>query len=219
MCEFSVKLIAWLDGELPADEAANLARHVRVCDECRTQADVYGRVSETIDAYCDLALVSRAERRFKSRRWRPVLAATAATAAALLLFWLTGGDERLRALFSPAPDASPAIALKAPVVAAPTVEKMSAATAVAENRPKRVNSQRLEHGPEALKIAPIRNANWFPGEAPVYIAIPADALFPPGAFPEGVGFVADVNLRADGSAQRLRLQPQLVGFQTRGTRP
>jgi hypothetical protein len=94
---------------------------------------------------------------------------------------------------------------------------MSTAASVAEKRPKQVNTQRLPHRPGP--ISPNRNANWFPTEAPVYIAIPADALFPPGAFPEGVGFVADVNLRPDGSAQRLRLQPQLVGFQTRGTRP
>ena len=30
MCEFSGKLIAWLDRELPASEAADVERHVRI---------------------------------------------------------------------------------------------------------------------------------------------------------------------------------------------
>lgn len=218
MCEFSVRLIAWLDHELPAEQAAKVERHVRVCHECRTEVEVYRQVSETIDAYCDAALVMRVGRR-SNRFWRPVLAATAAAAAAVLLFSLPRTEERLRALFSLAPDGIPAIALKMPAVPVPGVEKKSTAASPTEKRPKRVSHRRLQDKPGPLPISPDRNANWFPIDAPVSIAIPADALFPPGAFPEGVGFVADVNLRADGSAQRLRLQPQLVGFQTRGTRP
>jgi hypothetical protein len=39
----------------------------------------------------------------------------------------------------------------------------------------------------------------------VQIAIPADAMFPPGAVPEGVTYIANVSL-TDGSVQGIRLQ-------------
>jgi Putative zinc-finger len=217
MCEFSDKLIAWLDQELPAERAAKVARHVLECASCRGEVGLYRELGETIDAYCDRALASQAKRRYRPLLWRPRYAAPSFAAAAVLLFFLIGPVERLRPLFSPMPDGAPAIAFRAPGVPAPAVEKMSAAAGGARKTPKQVNS--LRQGPVPLTVSPNRNANWLPNEAPVYIAIPADALFAPGAFPEGVGFVADVNWRPDGSAQRLRLQPQLVGFQTKGTRP
>lgn len=217
MCEFSDKLIAWLDQELPADRAAKVVRHVLECASCRGEVELYRELGETIDAYCDRALAAQAKRRSGPLLWRPRYAAPSFAAAAVLLFFLIGPVERLRSLFSPMPDGAPAIAFRAPGAPAPAVEKMSAAAGGARKTPKRVNS--LRQGPVPLTVSPNRNANWLPNEAPVYIAIPADALFAPGAFPEGVGFVADVNWRPDGSAQRLRLQPQLVGFQTKGTRP
>jgi hypothetical protein len=56
-------------------------------------------------------------------------------------------------------------------------------------------------------------------EPAVEIAIPADAIFPPGAVPEGVGFTADVTIAPDGSARQVRLRPQLTEFERRPTRP
>lgn len=217
MCEFSEKLIAWLDQELPPEQAVNVAQHLRACAECRSQVGLYRQLSETIEAYCNAALIAKAKRRSSPRVWRPAFAVTAAAAAAVLLFFLTRPDEYLRSRFSPAPDGVPAIAIKAPVLPPPALEKRSTAT-IARKTSNRVgmNSPRRSAPPPP---SPSHDENWLPSEAPVYIAIPADALFPPGTFPEGVGFVADVNLRPDGSAQRLRLQPQLVGFQRRGTRP
>ena len=85
--------------------------------------------------------------------------------------------------------------------------------------PNSVRKPPLAHPSVSVTETPKRGENLWPNQAPVYIAIPADALFPPGALPEGVAFVADVNLRPDGSAQRLQLQPQLVGFQRRGAQP
>src|SRR5215470_1220494 len=63
MCEFSEKLIAWLDQELAAEDAANVARHIDICAECRTQVAAYRQVSETIEAYCDAALACKAKHR------------------------------------------------------------------------------------------------------------------------------------------------------------
>jgi anti-sigma factor RsiW len=50
-------------------------------------------------------------------------------------------------------------------------------------------------------------ASWTPAEPAIQIAIPAAAMFPPGAVPEGLTFIADVTIAADGSAERLRLRP------------
>jgi hypothetical protein len=214
MCEFSEKLVAWLDQELSVEEAANVAQHLWACAECRDQVVAYRHLSETIDAYCDAALVSEARRRLKARVWRPVLTAAAVAAAVLFIFFL-GFRERLQSPFFPKPDGAPAIARKVPPVPATALEKLSTA-ATAETTPSRLSNHRPQRKSAAPAPSPNRNENWLPNEAPVYIAIPADALFPPGALPEGVGFVADVNLRPDGSPQRLRLQPQLVGLQRRG---
>jgi hypothetical protein len=49
--------------------------------------------------------------------------------------------------------------------------------------------------------------NWAPSAPAIQIAFPAEAIFPPGAVPQGFDFVADVSIAADGSAQQLNLRP------------
>ena len=53
MCDVSGKLIAWMDGELPENEAAYVERHIRDCSECRRCAEAYTCVSRLVIAYCD----------------------------------------------------------------------------------------------------------------------------------------------------------------------
>jgi anti-sigma factor RsiW len=89
MCEFSDKLIAWLDQELPADRAAKVARHVLECASCREEVELYRELGETIDAYCDRALAAQAKRRSGPLLWRPRYAAPSFAAAAVLLFFLS----------------------------------------------------------------------------------------------------------------------------------
>ena len=71
--------------------------------------------------------------------------------------------------------------------------------------------------PAIKPITPIRRAhaashrkapieNWAMAEPAIQIAIPADAMFPPGAVPEGATYVANLSL-TDGSVQGIRLQP------------
>ena len=38
MCDFSGNLVAWMDGELAGDEAAEVERHVEACAECRERS-------------------------------------------------------------------------------------------------------------------------------------------------------------------------------------
>jgi len=58
-------------------------------------------------------------------------------------------------------------------------------------------------------IAPMKppNTNWALAEPSIQIAIPVEAMFPPGAVPEGITFIADLSVAADGSVEGLRLQP------------
>ena len=45
MCEYSGRLIAWLDRELPDEEATNVAWHLGQCAECRQAVRAYEEVS------------------------------------------------------------------------------------------------------------------------------------------------------------------------------
>lgn len=194
MCNFSGKLIAWLDRELPQNEAADVERHVRTCVECANNLGLYSRVSSAFDAYCDAAVTSKEGHRV--RRWAPVLSGVAATATLALLLMLPQ-----------LPVEQPLPRAQAP--AAPSV-------VVAEQAPTPVKRSRPRH---AITRVQEQDANWWPAQPPIRIAIPAEAMFPPGAIPEGINFVADLNIAADGSVQRLRLQPRLAGLERRTTQP
>jgi anti-sigma factor RsiW len=194
MCDFSGKLIAWLDRELPEKESADVERHVRTCVECANNLDLYSRVSSAFDAYCDTVMTSKAGRRV--RRWAPVLSGAAAAATLALLLMLPQPPVEQLQPRAQAPAASPAV--------------------VVEQAPAPVKTTRPRH---AVARVQKQDANWPPAQPPIRIAIPAEAMFPPGAIPEGVNFIADLSIAADGSVQRLRLQPRLAGFERRMTQP
>jgi anti-sigma factor RsiW len=184
MCNYSGRLIAWLDGELAEDEMANVHRHVQECIECQSQMDAYEEVSNAFDSYYDTAVASKVRRRVP--RWVPVLSAAAAIAAViavLLVSWPRGRVE--------------------PLVLRSTVTATPPATVV-DTVPAPVKTARRRH---TISRVSSQNANWLPAETRIQIAIPADAMFPPGALPEGISFIADLSIAADGSAQRLHLQP------------
>ena len=48
--------------------------------------------------------------------------------------------------------------------------------------------------------------NWMAAGPAIQISIPGDAMFPPGAVPEGISFVAELSVAADGSPERIDLQ-------------
>lgn len=202
MCDFSGRLVAWRDGELADGEAAIVEQHVDVCSECRRRLDAYEKMSGMVNAYCDATLAS-AERGGRSR-WVPLGAAVgvAVTAMMLLFVHLRGGR-----LTAPSPAA---VVNTASVVAAPAIIRGNAGNVhAAVSRKDRKRS--------AVLRAPDRdtsqNASQLPAEPAIQIAIPGDAIFPPGAIPDGFEFVADVTIAPDGTAQRLRLQPELTEFQ------
>jgi hypothetical protein len=75
---------------------------------------------------------------------------------------------------------------------------------ILETAPKPVKRVHRRRGIAPAKTA---NANWALPETAIQIAIPVEAMFAPGAVPEGITFIADVSMAADGSVQGLRLQP------------
>jgi len=189
MCDFSGKLIAWLDNELTENEAAVIGRHVRGCAECRSRVNSYEAAGKMFDAYWEAVTASKATRR--RPRWIPVLAGAAAataTIAALLLVFLPAPVEQLplhRSAGTPPPPS--AIAAKAV--------------------PVPVKRLRQRAGLRVQSAAQVQSEKWPTGAPAIQISIPADEMFPPGAVPEGVNFVADLSVAVDGSAQQLHLRP------------
>lgn len=183
MCDFSGRLVAWMDGELAENEAAEIDRHVGVCEECRAQLSAYDEVSRGFAAYYDAATrtATAAEAHRKLPRWVPIAAATAVAAVLLLAL------------------------LPRPTKPVPAVPQAALAPAPA------VHETKTKPNPAAKRHVAARRktsvANWAMAEPAIQIAIPADAMFPPGAVPEGVTYIANLSFAADGSVQGFRLQP------------
>jgi hypothetical protein len=210
MCDFSGKLIAWMDRELPEQEAAVVEQHLESCSECRSEIDAYKRVSSELEAYCDRAMASNMRR--GDTHWVSVLSAAGAVAAVVALFFVW-----------------PRIPVQPPPFQ-PSNGVESASTAVIAKRlPAPVRPVQKIHRRQVVSpvqihstiVATVQNQDaYIPTNEPIIqIAIPADEMFPPGAVPEGIHFAADLTIAADGSAERLRLSPQLAVFERRTTLP
>ncbi|HEY1866164.1 MAG TPA: zf-HC2 domain-containing protein [Candidatus Acidoferrales bacterium] len=245
----SSKLIAWLDGELPPDEAARVEQHVRACAECRSRVDAYDQVSSAFTAYCDAAVAVDASprpiatQRAKEtpppethQRWVPILLGAA---AAVIILLLAFPRARVEPPATP-PQAAAAVGSQSVFESTPPVPPQSrsaAADRAAANSaaktvrkphaapPAQTPPQVPAHAP-APRPSQIRDAAWQPAEPAIEIAIPAEAMFPPGAVPEGFNFTADLSIAPDGSASRIRLQPRLsvpigtpVNYERKPTRP
>jgi anti-sigma factor RsiW len=79
MCDLQGKLIAWLDRELPSEEADGVERHLEECQECRNRLAAYRELSETFGVYCDAVVAAKTDRRVP--RWVPVLVSAIAAAS------------------------------------------------------------------------------------------------------------------------------------------
>jgi hypothetical protein len=210
MCDYSGKLIAWLDHELPAEEASEVERHLEACAECRSGVDAYKRVSGEFDAYCDETVASNV--RHEELRWLPVVSATGAVAAALALFLVWPRTPVQPPTFHPLQEA---VAASAPDGAIVLPGRVSPIQRV--HRRQVVTPVQIQNAIAAPEQN--RNVYFVPDEPMIQIAIPADEMFPPGAVPEGMHFAADLTIAPDGSVERLRLRPRLAGFERRTTQP
>ena len=184
MCDVKAKLVAWLDRELTPDEAGALERHVEECHECCHWVATYERVSQTFDAYCDAVMAAKAVRR---ARWVPVLAGALIATTAVCLAFL-----RTRVVPSAVIEPPAAIA-SAPVPGPPPV---------AEPILHKPMIRRHHPAPDARKLVTQEQ----PMDAAIQIVIPAEAMFPPGAVPNGINFIADLRIAPDGSVKQIRLR-------------
>lgn len=177
-------LAAWLDDELPRAEASAITAHVERCAECRARAASYAEVTR---ALIDLPPAPR--------RRRSTLVWLAAAAAAVLLavaLW----DRPVAPRQAQPPVITQARAPQ-PRIAAPPP------TPAAIAKPEPVRTRR----PIAPRRRPAPIAQpAFDGPV-IRVALPADALFAPGAVPRGAEIYADLTLAADGSLRELRLLP------------
>jgi anti-sigma factor RsiW len=189
MCEYSERLIAWMDGELAESEAAEVERHVRACAACRECVSVYEDASRQFAAYYGAATQVRptAPRIQKVPLWIPVAAAVAAVAAMLAMAFMPRSAKQI-------PVVQQVAAIPSPVATAPIVHATSAVVQAVAKR--HVAAHRKSH-----------DTDWAMAEPAIQIAIPADAMFPPGAVPEGVTYIANVSLGANGLIQGIQLQP------------
>jgi hypothetical protein len=187
MCEFSGKLVAWMDRELSDDEAANVEQHVRECSECRECVGAYEWVSREVVAYCDVT-AKTIETRRQSPHWVPLLSSAAAAVALFIVFVSQTTAFRPASIKNTRP--TPQVADASPI-------------AVREATPGAIEKVHRRHLNAPAKIP---SATWVSAQPAIQISIPAEAMFPPGAVPEGTVFIADMRMAADGSLQGLRLQ-------------
>ena len=180
MCDFSGRLVAWIDRELPDNEAADVERHVRDCPECRRRVDAYEEVSRAFVAYCDASDGGNNPSHGRAgcpswralQRQRPCCSSSSAS--------IRQADSCAPASGGRLPGRHPGNCAKA-----------------GQDSPSTTSDCAREDSKRELGAT----------EPAIQIAIPAEAMFPPGAVPEGLTFIADLSMAADGSAQGLRLQP------------
>jgi hypothetical protein len=85
---------------------------------------------------------------------------------------------------------------------------------VRETTPAARRTVHRRQEPEPVQVQS-KNVNWVPSEPAIEIVVPAESMFPPGAVPEGFAFTADLSIAPDGSAQQIRLRPQLIALERR----
>jgi len=212
MCDFEKRLVAYLDQELPDNEAAEIGRHLEDCAECRALAAQYARTSAQFAAYCDALSAAQTPRKTRSSKAAALAmgAVAAAVAVALLAHHSRGQLRPAQAqLRMPAPSAA---APRARMEAAPVSRPQATAAAV------RPGVAKAPHQSLAARVPKAQADFILPGPA-VQIMIPADAVLPPGAAPAGTNYVVDFSIAPDGSAQGIRVSPELTGFERRAARP
>ncbi|HEX4642227.1 MAG TPA: zf-HC2 domain-containing protein [Candidatus Acidoferrales bacterium] len=215
MCDFSKTLVAWMDGELPPEESAELERHLKSCAECRGDAEACRRVSGEFEAFCEAQFSSAA--RSKSLHWIAAASAAGAIAALMALFLVwprTHVQPRSLEFPKAGPDSSAVVTERPapkPAVSVKSIHpKLAASRVRTRAKPPQAIAMR-DPGPDSY----FGSQN----EPVVQIAISGDEMFPPGALPPGMNFVADVAIAADGSADRVQLRPRLAGFERSSIQP
>jgi len=118
-------------------------------------------------------------------RWVPVLAAALVAASVMLVAFL-----RTR--------------VEPPLIVAPRVTSASVPnpmTPPAAEPARRKATIRRHHVAPRVQPQEVQQM-----DAAIEIAIPAEAMFPPGAVPNGINFIAELRIAPDGSVKQVRLR-------------
>jgi len=99
--------------------------------------------------------------------------------------------------------AFPRTRIEPPAILTPTI---TAASVAVPPRPEVDPPPRKIHRRHSVSPAEERAAKWHPTETAVQIAIPAETMFPPGAMPKGMNFIAELSIAPDGSVSQVRLR-------------
>jgi len=231
MCDFSGRLIAWMDRELSERERAEIQRHLAACPECHEQLAAYEKVSRAFDAYCEAVFTE--ETRHKALRWRSVAVfATGIAAAVAIAVLLTLATTRTAPVQGVTPPeaiehagARTADPPRAPTQRDVAVEAAHPPAIQLKRAPRRyiTTPVRIRTGKavrqQRLPQVQTQTLPSFPMERSVEIAIPGDAVFPPGAVPPGMSFTADLTISADGLPEQLGLRPRFAAFERRTDQP
>jgi len=140
-------------------------------------------VSQMFDTYCDAVMAAKAPRR---AHWAPVLAGALIAATAVCLAFL-----RTRVV-PPAVIEPPVAIASGPVPGPPPMEPILHKPII----------RRRHSAPHIRELTTQEQ----PMDAAILIAIPAEAMFPPGAVPNGINFIADLKIAPDGSVKQVRLR-------------
>ena len=211
MCNFPGNWTAWMDRELAPEEAERMRRHLECCAECRDRFVSYLQVTVELDAFCEEQLAVKSRR--AEYRWAPAILASGVAAAVVALLLVAARPRVHRTV--PLREQS-SVSLSTTVA-----EERSPAPVQRTVRAHRNQSRASVRPPLGLshQVAENQNAVTMPYEPVIEISIPGDEIFPPGAVPAGMRFAAALSIAPDGSADRLRLQPQLTGFERRSLIP
>jgi hypothetical protein len=228
MCDYSGKLVAWMDGEVPKGEAADVESHLGACGECRVRLAAYEQASGTFEAYCQATLGAEA-RRSSAPHWATAACGAAAivvaAAIAALLMLPSQRVSRTPAAAGAvhAEDTSHVVAPKQDIGDVKAAQRAASAAKRVRHRYVAPGARTENSGNETamtpLPALPTQNTGEFPSEPPIQIDIPAEAMFPPGAVPPGMSFTADLTIASDGSPERLGLRPRLAAFERRTNQP
>lgn len=211
MCDFPGNWTAWMDRELAPEESERMRQHLENCAECRDRFHSYLQVSVELGAFCEEQWVSRSRR--TGNRWMPAVYLGGATAAVVAMLLLAAWPR----VQTPAH-----LAEKSPVsISAVSPEQTPAAPAREVERARRRQApaaiRQVQRVSRQVVADDVTSAT--PSEPVIEISIPGDELFPPGAVPPGMRFAAYLSIAPDGSADRMRVQPRLTGFERRTSIP
>jgi anti-sigma factor RsiW len=193
-----------MDGELAKSEAAEVEQHVRACPACGKCVSACEEICREFAAYYAAFTQTRpVALRQKVSSWVPIAASVAAVAAMLMIAFMTRSAKQV-------PTIQQAAAIPSTVETSPIPKTTAPASqpAAQDHYPPYRQQKAIRVGqPHRTTKLDSTKAEWAIIEPAIEIAIPAEAMFPPGAVPEGVTYIANVSLGPDGLVRGLRLQP------------